>query len=86
MSTIQIQREWQPEPTKSLVRNYPVQEGTKFHVRQQECIVCSIPKVPYVFGQEKIPLVMACPKCGHKSWAQTAQNWQKAKLAEVCVR
>ncbi|MEM4253638.1 MAG: hypothetical protein QXE84_08965 [Candidatus Nitrosotenuis sp.] len=69
MSTIQIQREWQPEPAKSLVQNYPEKEGAKFYPKQR-CIICSIPKVPYIFGQEKTPLVMACPKCGHKSWAE----------------
>jgi uncharacterized protein YheU (UPF0270 family) len=70
MSTIQITKEWQPEPTKNLVESYPVKEGTEFS-KQERCIICSAKKIPYRFGQEKIPLVLACSKCGHKSWANT---------------
>lgn len=29
MSTIQVTKEWQPEPTKNLVKRNPVEEGKK---------------------------------------------------------
>ncbi|HEX9846461.1 MAG TPA: hypothetical protein VGA92_08395 [Candidatus Nitrosotenuis sp.] len=71
MSTIQIERQWQPEPKKNLVKSFPVKEGAKIYgqISAAKCVICSTPKVPYVFGQGKTPLVVICPKCGHKSWA-----------------
>lgn len=32
MSTIQIQKEWQPPPAKNLVESLPVKEGKKLHI------------------------------------------------------
>lgn len=73
MSTIQTQKKWQPEPTKKLVGDTPVREGAKFHEQEMQvrCVICSTPKVPGVFDFERNPLVLTCPKCGHKSWAST---------------
>lgn len=73
MSTIQIEKERQPEPAKNLVGNFPVKEGKKFYKQNTaKCIICSKPKVPCVFDQDKNPLVLICIRCGHKSWANAA--------------
>lgn len=56
-----------PEPTKSLVQSLPVKEGKKLQ-NMTKCIICSSPKTPYVLDKNKVPLVLRCIKCGHKSW------------------
>ncbi|HXG13861.1 MAG TPA: hypothetical protein VNK25_01890 [Candidatus Nitrosotenuis sp.] len=57
MSTIQITKDWQLLPTS----------GKKLY-KQTHCVICSKPKIPYVFDQNG-PLVLRCTNCGHKSWA-----------------
>jgi DNA-directed RNA polymerase subunit RPC12/RpoP len=69
MSTIQIGREWQPEPVKNLVKSSPVKEGAKLYRQYTKCIVCSGKKTPFIFDEKKEPLVLRCNRCGHKSWA-----------------
>jgi hypothetical protein len=68
MSTIQVTREWQPEPTKNLVESFPVKEGKKLQ-NMVTCIICSSIKTAYILNERKEPLVLRCIKCGHKSWA-----------------
>ena len=69
MSTIQIPRNWQPEPKKKLVQSFPVKEGAKL-CEQELCVICSTPKRACVFDSQNAPLVAICPRCGHKSWAK----------------
>jgi hypothetical protein len=38
MSIIQMTKEWQPEPTKSLVESNPVKEGKKLSAADMESI------------------------------------------------
>lgn len=75
MSTIQIEKERQPEPQKNLVVDLPVREGEKLYEHGlSKCIICSKPKIPYIFDQDKKPLVLRCTNCGHKSWANAASS------------
>lgn len=66
MSTIQIPKKWHPEAKRS--QRLPASKGAK--IRQESCLFCCVPKKPCVFDSQNAPLVVICPKCGHKSWAK----------------